>query len=191
VRAVILNGSRHGEQTLAVMHSVIAAELAQRGWSVEPFILRDLDIAYCRGCFGCWDCTPGECLVDDAARDVARSVIQSDLVVFLTPVTFGGYSSQLKKAIDRILCLVHPFFAKRDGETHHVGRYGHYPRLLGVGVATRPDAESERLFTTLVARNAINLLAPASTAGVVWGGEGSTAMRDEVRRLLASIGATA
>jgi hypothetical protein len=170
------------------MHGVIAGELASRGWELEPFVLRDLEIAYCVGCFGCWERNPGECVVDDAARDVARAMIQSDLVVYLTPVTFGGYSSQLKKAVDRINALIHPYVTKVRGETHHTARYGRYPRLLGVGIAPRPDPEGERLFTTLVARNAVHLHVPAQAAGVVRSDAGSEAMRDEVRRLLAAVG---
>jgi hypothetical protein len=191
VRAVILNGSRHGDQASAVLHGLVAAELVARGWRVEPFVLRDLDIAYCVSCFGCWERNPGECLVDDAARDVARFIIGSDLVVYLTPVTFGGYSSQLKKAVDRIICLLHPFFIRVRGETHHMARYQRYPRLLGLGVLSRPDVESERLFTTLVARNALNLRAPAHAAGVVNEGASSTVMREEVRRLLSGVGVSA
>jgi hypothetical protein len=187
VRAVILNGSHHGDQASAVLHGVIAGELAERGWEVEPFVLRDLGIAWCVGCFGCWERTPGQCVVDDAARDVAAAMIRSDLVVYLTPVTFGGYSSHLKKAVDRNNCLLEPFFTTVRGETHHVARYSRYPRLLGLGVLTRPDAEAERLFTTLVARNALNLHAPLHGAGVVRCGDSSGAMRDVVRHLLSAL----
>ncbi len=187
MRAVILNGSHHGDQASAVLHGVVAGELAEGGWEVEPFVLRDLDIAYCVGCFGCWERTPGECVTDDAARDVARAMIQSDLVAYLTPVTFGGYSSQLKKGIDRIICLGLPFFSVVRGETHHRPRYSRYPRLLGLGVLARQDAAAERLFTTLVARNAVNLHVPAHAAGVVRCGDSSGAMRDVVRHLLAAV----
>lgn len=76
------------------------------GWEVEPFILHDMEIHHW-GCFGCWVQTPGVCVIDDAGRDVARAVIQSDLAVFLIPVTFGGYSSELKKAVDRLICLLY------------------------------------------------------------------------------------
>jgi multimeric flavodoxin WrbA len=45
--------------------------------------------------------TPGECVIKDAGCDVARDVSHSDLVILLTPMSFGGYSSELKKAVDR------------------------------------------------------------------------------------------
>jgi hypothetical protein len=189
VRAVILNGAHHGDRPAAVLHEVLAAALAERGWEVEPFVLRDLEIAYCAGCLSCWERTPGECVVDDAARDIAGETARSDLVVFLTPVTFGAYSSELKKAVDRIVCLLLPFFTSVRGETRHPARYRRVPKLLGLGVLARPDAEAERLFTALVGRNALSLRAPAHAAAVVGAGDSSEAMRDVVRGLLASLAA--
>jgi len=68
------------------------------------------------------------------------------------------YSSELKKALDRVPCpVLLPFFAKIYGEIHHGKRYDKYPNLVAFGVLSNPDEESENTFATLVARNAINL----------------------------------
>jgi multimeric flavodoxin WrbA len=166
VKALILDGTRSKESFLEDVHQTLARGLAAAGCEVASMTLRDLEIHHCVGCFGCWVQTPGECTIDDSARAVARSFITSDVVVFFTPVTFGGYSAELKKALDRIICVVSPFFDRIDGEVHHKPRYRRYPRLLAVGIQPRPDRESEEIFTTLVARNAINLHAPAHAAVV-------------------------
>jgi multimeric flavodoxin WrbA len=131
--------------------------------------------------------TPGECLIDDRAREIARAYVGSDVVVFFTPVTFGGYSSELKKALDRIICVVSPFFARIDGEVHHEPRYRRYPRLLAVGVQPRPDRESEEIFTTLVARSAINMHAPKHAAAVFDPTHSGEFMEGNVRSLLAGL----
>ena len=73
--------------------------------------------------FGCWVKTPGQCVQDDPAREVARACARADLVVLFTPVTFGGYSSELKKAIDRSIPNLSPIFIRIRGETHHPCRY--------------------------------------------------------------------
>ena len=187
MKAVILDGSREGDDALNTPHRVILDELTGAGWDVEPFILHRLGISYCRGCFECWVHTPGVCVSTGAGRDVAKAVIQSDLAVFLTPVTFGGYSSELKKAVDHLIGLVSPFFTKIDGETHHKTRYEKYPRLLGVGVMPAEDAESERIFTTLVERNAINMHSPAHAAGVVLARRKDPEIQADVRSLLAAV----
>jgi len=144
-------------------------------------------VRHCAGCFGCWVQTPGVCLIDDAARDIARAVIQSDLVIYLTPVTFGGYSSELKKVLDRLICLILPFFTQIDGEVHHQPRYERYPRLLGLGLLPRPDDEAAEVFSRLVARNAINLHAPAHAAGVVNERQDAEALRLKIQELLKTL----
>jgi hypothetical protein len=102
-------------------------------------------------------------------------------------VTFGGYSAELKKMLDRMICLVLPFFTKVNGEVHHARRYDRYPRLVGVGVLPARDAESERLFAALVARNAINMHTRAQT-GFVARGEDSETIRERIRGLLEASG---
>jgi len=137
--------------------------------------------------------TPGVCVINDAGRDVAKAVIQSDLVVWLTPVTFGGYSSQLKKAVDKLICNISPFFVKIDGEIHHQPRYERYPRLMGVGVLPQADEESgrtkdvRRIFTALVDRNAINMYAPAHVGGVILSSQGEGEIRKEIQTLFQAV----
>jgi hypothetical protein len=188
MKAIVLNGATAANGTLGKVNELVSGELKERSWEVESFTLRDLDIAHCVGCFGCWIKTPGICLIDDAARAIARAMVQSDLVIYLTPVTFGGYSSELKKMLDRSICLISPHFARVKGETHHKRRYKRYPSLLAVGVLPQPDGEGERLFKTLVGRNAINLHSPAHAAGVVTDGQGADQIRDQLAKLLAHVG---
>ena len=187
MKAVVLNGSENGDAALGGVHQIIVDELAGMEWEVEPFILHELEIRHCVGCFGCWVQTPGVCVIDDAGRDIAKAVIRSDLVIYLTPVTFGGYSSQLKKALDRSICLVTPFFTKIDGEIHHEPRYERYPRIMGVGVLPQADEESERIFTTLVGRNAINAHTPAHAGMVVLSSQGADEIRREIRAEIQSL----
>ncbi len=187
MRASILNGSEKDDPAAEALHEILLHELETLDYKVEPFILRELDIRRCVGCFGCWVQTPGLCLVDDASRTIARAISQSDLVIYLTPVTFGGYSSQLKKVLDRSIGIVSPFFTQIGGETHHRPRYERYPRLLGLGLLPMPDAESERIFTTLVGRNAINMHAPAYSAGVTLRDQSISEMRDRVQNLLRAV----
>ncbi|MHA2001037.1 MAG: hypothetical protein ACTSVU_02975 [Promethearchaeota archaeon] len=54
-------------------------------------------------------------------------------MIYFTPITFGGYSSTLKKALDRQICILSPYFRKVNGEIHHKKRYNKYPSLIGIG----------------------------------------------------------
>lgn len=162
--ALILDG-RIGEDAMAdQLLAVVEAEMAERDWTVTLLRLSELDIAPCVGCFGCWVKTPGECVIDDAGRDVTRAIVQSDLIVYLTPILFGGYSYELKKAVDRSIPIISPLFRKIRGEVHHKKRYAQYPRVLALGWMDKLTEESDDLFHSVVERNAINMHAPKSLA---------------------------
>jgi len=189
--AVILDGERQGEDLVAPVQAVVSSEFAKRGWDVHTFHLRDRDIGACSGCFGCWERTPGECLGHDDAQEITRAFVQSDVAVFLTAVTFGGYSSELKKALDRSICIVSPFFASIEGETRHRKRYDRYPSMLALGVAVQEDAEAEALFKELVRRNALNMHSPKYAVQVLRAGESAEVVRAAILPLLDTLGVVA
>lgn len=167
-RSLVLNGALPDDETLTPIEDELVALLRDKGTRVRSYTLRDLPLAHCQGCFECWTRTPGLCKTDgDAGHEIAAALIRSDLTAVLTPITFGGYSSEIKKALDRVICLVSPFFRRIDGEVHHRRRYGRYPGLVGVGVLWEPDQEQERIFRTLLARNARNLGAPVHAACIL------------------------
>ena len=175
--ALILNGALELDETLTPVLRVIDEEFRAHGFEVDICTLREMDIAPCLGCFGCWERTPGVCLFDDAARDVTRKMIQSKVTVLLTPITFGGYSSELKKAVDRLIPNILPFFTQVQGETHHEKRYTAYPALVGIGVQRQDDPEEEKLFRRIVKRNALNMRAPGYSTCVLHGTEVEYEMR--------------
>lgn len=154
--ALILDGSRAGDALTAVAIDGMVAALAGRGAALERVVLRERDVAPCAGCFGCWTKTPGECVIGDGARDILRSYVRSDLVVCATPVTFGGFSSQLKKMIDRLIPVLDPRFVVVGGDVHHRLRYRRYPKTIILGTLPSPDPEAERVFTRLAAQSSLN-----------------------------------
>jgi len=167
MKAVLLDGSHPNDWTGQRVHTALMTELKSRGWQVEHILLREKRIGSCAGDFFCWVRSPGVCNVDDENRDIAKSIINSDLMVYLTPITFGGYSSTLKKMVDHQLPNVSPFFAQVNGETHHQPRYRKYPDYLAIGWMEQHELQTEMIFRHLVHRNAINFHAKRSVAGVV------------------------
>jgi multimeric flavodoxin WrbA len=185
-KAVILNGMHPGDGMVAAVQDMLAQGLEEASWDVQPYVLHEIEVKPCLGCFGCWLETPGRCVMHDA-DDVAAAVARSDLVVYLSPVTFGGYSSHLKKVMDRMIFLILPFFLTVDGETHHVPRYDDRANLLFVGLMGESDPESEEIFTALAEGNAINMSAPLWAADVIVEDEGGGAAREAVARLLRKV----
>ena len=160
MNALILDGliekTAFGERSLEALQEVFD----KNSILSETVVLRERIIAHCRGCFGCWIKTPGICVIEDDARDITRKMIQSDLLVYFTPVLFGGYSQFLKAQLDRSICLILPMFGKFHGETHHKKRYETYPSLLGVGLLSDNETEQADLFREHIYRNSLNLHSP-------------------------------
>jgi multimeric flavodoxin WrbA len=157
LKALILNGASDLRDTAGVVEDAFARQLSARGYAVVRHDLASLAIPECKGDFGCWTVTPGVCVQAGPHRDVARDLIQSDLVVWLTPLTFGGYSSALKRQLDHCIPLITPWFTTLEGETHHEPRYERFPDVLAVGFVERKEPEAARVFERLVSRNALNM----------------------------------
>jgi multimeric flavodoxin WrbA len=188
LKALVLNGSENEKSAVNTVSDYLVDFLRINDHEVEVMVLRNETIASCLGCFGCWLKTPGECVIKDAGSQLPRKVIQSDLVFMLTPVTFGMYSSELKKALDRFPCpVLLPFFKKINGEIHHANRYDKYPSLVAIGVLPNPDEESENIFTTLVGRNGINLHAKAISS-VIYSNDQPNTMKQKVIATLSKAG---
>ncbi|NTV64547.1 MAG: NAD(P)H dehydrogenase [Oscillochloris sp.] len=167
MKALILNGA-HPNDTMADPVAVaLLDQLHARGWQTEHILLREQKIGVCAGDFFCWLRSPGMCNTNDDNRTIAAKMIQSDLLIWLTPVTFGGYSSALKRMVDHLIQNILPYFTYINGEVHHQPRYTHYPNLLVVGWMDGPDAASEATFRHLVQRNTLNMYAPASICAVL------------------------
>lgn len=136
----------------------LSALLESSNHIVTVLQLRELDIRYCIGCFGCWVKTPGECSnAADGTRDVRREYINSDLVLFASPIIMGFTSALLKKAHDRLLPLLLPYLEAGQGETHLVPRYDRYP-LFGLLVEKGKDTDEEdiEIISDIYKRDAIN-----------------------------------
>ena len=180
-RALVLNGALPGDETLAPIEEALLALLREAGTEVRGYSMRDVPLAHCQGCFECWTTSPGLCKTDgDAGREIAAAMIGSDLLVLLTPITFGGYSSEIKKVMDRSICLVLPFFRRVHGEVHHRRRYPAYPVLAAVGVLGAPDEEQVRVFRSLIERNARNMDSPLTAVCVLPAGAPATVLRDRL-----------
>ena len=185
MKAILLKGSpAAGQDPLSNRAAAaVTAALKARNWQAKAFALAGMDIQPCRGCFSCWVRTPGLCTIrNDDQEQILRAWAEADLIAMLTPITFGGYAPELKKALDRIIPVLLPFFIKIRGETHHPQRYPRRRRLLAVGTQRQEDGDSESSFRRLVQRNALNMGGIEATTMVF---SGNASLADIENKLLA------
>ena len=183
MNALILNGSLKHQHHLESFRNIILEELKNAGWTPESILLHEANIKGCLGCFKCWDTTPGLCIQQkDEAPGIVKKFLRSGLVVFLSPLTFGGYSSELKKIIERMLGILQPGFTMQSGESHHLKRYESYPSLLAVSVSEMQDVEGERIFKTLVKRHSLNFYPPKYRAVVFQSNDKEISVRERIKK---------
>ncbi len=123
----------------------------------KSFNLREMKIKYCCGCWNCWLKTPGKCIQDDEMPKLLRSILHSDLSIFISPIKMGFVSADMKKITDKLIPLIHPYIEIVNGECHHVKRYQKYPKLGLVLVDKERNHESYNIITNIYQRLAINL----------------------------------
>jgi multimeric flavodoxin WrbA len=116
-----------------------------------------MEIQHCLGCWGCWVRTPGECVIEDDSADVARAVINADFALFASPLSMGFLSATLKRTMDKLIPLVHPYLAEDQGEVHHLARYEAYP-LAGLLLAKGDDTDDQdvQIVSDIFSRTMLN-----------------------------------
>ena len=181
----ILNGSRNDLEQTMLVNKILEEELENAGLKPESIILRNIeDLKHCVGCFRCWDETPGVCIIPGPHREINRKIINSDLLVYLTPLTFGGYSSEIKKMIEFQLGLLLPDITMSSGESHHKKRHKKYPSLLAIATTENQDEDEEQMFKNLIDRHALNWYPPEHRAVIIHGEENEKSIQDRLKRII-------
>ena len=143
MKILILNGdARPGQSSLTAYLAEFEAALRTGGAESTRVDLAKLEVRYCTGCWSCWWATPGLCVFRDGMETVYPAFLESDIVVWATPLVLGTVSALTKKVQDRIIPLAHPYIELVRGECHHRKRYDKYPEL---GLIVDPTAEDEQV----------------------------------------------
>ncbi len=99
VLGIVGSPRKNGNTHILVSH--ILAGAREVGVEVEMLFLGDLEIRECDGCHACWK---GErCGKNDDMIGVYPKIIQSDAIVFGTPVYWYGPTALMKSLIDRFV----------------------------------------------------------------------------------------
>jgi multimeric flavodoxin WrbA len=130
MRITILNGNPDPDNhEFDETTEAIAEQLRARVQTTEHFLLREMKISYCTGCWGCWVKTPGECVVPDDTIEIRKQMIHSDFVLYASPIIMGYTSALMKMVQDKSIPLLHPYIELVNKECHHEGRYSQYPKI--------------------------------------------------------------
>lgn len=156
--ALLLADKDHQTATYNSLKDLLCTFLKEKGLAAELLEIGQEDLAFCMGCFGCWVKKPGECVINDMISQINRNFMNSDVVIYLSPVIFGQFSANIKNSIDRWIPNMLPFFETRpDGSTMHPPRYKTYPRQIIIGYGEDLSEEDMQLFSDITKKHRRNV----------------------------------
>lgn len=118
----------------------------------------NIKAAPCQGCFQCWTKNAGYCVYADAFQHSGAAVGNSENVVIISKLCYGGYSPAVKRFLDRGISDSLPFLTFRKGKTYHTSRYKIKRHLIVYFYGEYSEFERETA-EEYVARHAVNMQA--------------------------------
>lgn len=154
MKAILISDKEYQTKTYQGLKKLIEKFLNAKGLETEIIEVGRDNLAFCTGCFGCWIKKPGECVINDMMAQINRSVINSDTVLYFSPVIFGQFSANIKNVMDRSIPNILPFFeTKPDGSTTHPPRYDSYPKQIIIGYGDVISNEDKQLFIDITKKH--------------------------------------
>lgn len=167
LRITLFQSNNHSDSFLSkTVESLKCILQSNHDCNLNLIDLTTLTILPCQGCFQCWTKTPGSCILNDDGNVITNAYMNSDIVIFLSRIRFGGYDALMKNIFDRMIPMILPFFCQHHGETHHKKRYETYPSIISIGLLKDHDEQQEHIFKELLNRNTLNFY-PPKTALVI------------------------
>ena len=100
-RILAVMGSPRRNGNTHILVSKIVEGARANGAVVDELFLGELNISECDGCYACWK--GRQCSKNDDMRAIYPAIIQSDVIIFGTPVYWYGPTALMKAFIDRFV----------------------------------------------------------------------------------------
>jgi multimeric flavodoxin WrbA len=104
LKTAILFGSPRKNGNTIQLAKAASDALRARGDNVRVLYLNDLNIRPCQGCYACLK--SGVCKINDDMKDIRKYILESELIIYATPIYWFGPSAQLKLAMDRSIAFM-------------------------------------------------------------------------------------
>jgi multimeric flavodoxin WrbA len=106
MKILALQGSPRKKGNTAKVLGWVEEELKSLGHEFESIYLNSKNI---NGCLACGKCKEEPqkigCIQDDDAQQILSKMVESQLIIFASPLYFWGFTAQIKAIIDRTYCF--------------------------------------------------------------------------------------
>ena len=103
----VFNGSPKEGNTSAMIKAFCEGA-KEAGHEVEVLHVGKMKIAGCLGCEYCHTKGEGKCIQKDDMEKVMPAYLESDMIVFASPIYYFGMTAQLSAAMQRVYCIGKP-----------------------------------------------------------------------------------
>ena len=107
MRIAILNGSPRKENTAAMIEA-FRGGAEEAGHEVEVLHVGKMKINGCLACEYCHTKGEGKCIQKDDFEKIMPAYLESDMVVFASPIYYFAPTAQLEAAWQRVYCIGKP-----------------------------------------------------------------------------------
>ena len=126
--------------------------LRAAGMETDYISVSGLNVSPCYSCGNCLDKNYGVCILKDDMSNIFGSLAKAETVVFVTPLTWGSYSSAIKKIFDRMAVLGDVHYYVKKGELVK-GVRTNLKNLYGLGIKEGCSEKEKNNFQHLVSEN--------------------------------------
>jgi multimeric flavodoxin WrbA len=130
-------------------------EILSKGIEADYVSLDGVEVKPCVSCGGCTYKTYGRCVTRDDGDWIYPKVIRSDVLIFVTPITFGSYSFKIKRVFDKFGLIMDRHYFVENGELVKGGMQGRQFKFYAVGIKDDCILEEIDAFKKLVHENLV------------------------------------
>lgn len=154
MKIAVFNGSPKKQNT-AAMIDAFCEGAASAGHETEVYHVGKMNIAGCKGCEYCHTKGEGKCIQKDDFEKLLPAYLDSDMIVFASPIYYFNTTAQLQAAIQRVYCIGKPQKAKKAALLLSAGSggfesaiaqfkgYMEYAQIANVGIFTAAGQENQ------------------------------------------------
>lgn len=141
----IIADESNGTQGKRLYESLISKNMETNYISLDK-----VEVKPCYSCRGCTDKTFGKCILRDDGDWIFPRLIQSEAVVFVTPLVFGSYSFKVKRVLDKCSVIGSRYYKIVNKELTKTGFLGNLANFYAVGVKDNCSMEEKEAFENLI-----------------------------------------
>lgn len=99
MKIVVLKSSGHTHGSSNLLADAFIRGAKESGHTITEIDVYKANVKPCTGCVACG--YEGTCVQRDDMTSIRQNILDSDMIVFVTPLYYYGFSAQLKTVIDR------------------------------------------------------------------------------------------